>query len=121
MADNILRLKIDSKEYDDKLKRASEAITRYIDGCRKVGGTLEVVERDTQKYVQTLGQMNTVSRTAKGRLNEMVKAYTDLSMQYNSLSETEKARSASLSTHHSASYVSASGAIVKSSTAYHAP
>lgn len=91
MADNILRLKIDSKEYDDKLKRASEAITRYIDGCRKVGGTLEVVERDTQKYVQTLGQMNTVSRTAKGRLNEMVKAYTDLSMQYNSLSETEKA------------------------------
>lgn len=43
MAESIVRLKVESSEYDSKLKRASEGLTRYIEGCRKVGGTLEVV------------------------------------------------------------------------------
>lgn len=90
MAESIVRLKVDSSEYDSKLKRASEGLTRYIEGCRKVGGTLEVVEADTLKYVQALGQMETKSTTAKGRLNEMIKAFTDLSVQYNHLTSEEK-------------------------------
>lgn len=90
MAESIVRLKVDSSEYDSKLKRASEGLTRYIEGCRKAGGTLEVVEADTLKYVQALGQMETKSTTAKGRLNEMTKAFTDLSVQYNHLTAEEK-------------------------------
>lgn len=90
MAESIVRLKVESSEYDSKLKRASEGLTRYIEGCRKVGGTLEVVEADTLKYVQALGQMETKSTTAKGRLNEMTKAFTDLSVQFNHLTSEEK-------------------------------
>lgn len=90
MAESIVRLKVDSSEYDSKLKRASEGLTRYIEGCRKVGGTLEVVEADTLKYVQALGQMETKSTTAKGRISEMSKAFMDLSVQYRQLSENEK-------------------------------
>lgn len=90
MAESIVRLKVESSEYDSKLKRASEGLTRYIEGCRKAGGTLEVVEADTLKYVQALGQMETKSTTAKGRLNEMTKAFTDLSVQYNHLTSEEK-------------------------------
>lgn len=90
MADNILRLKVDSTEYDNKLKRASDALTRYAEGARKCGGTLEVVEKDTLAYTRALGNMETVSRTAKGRLSEMVKAFTDLSMQYKQLTAEEQ-------------------------------
>lgn len=90
MAESIVRLKVESSEYDSKLKRASEGLTRYIEGCRKAGGTLEVVEADTLKYVQALGQMETKSTTAKGRLNEMTRAFTDLSVQYNHLTSEEK-------------------------------
>ena len=90
MAESIVRLKVESSEYDSKLKRASEGLTRYIEGCRKAGGTLEVVEADTLKYVQALGQMETKSTTAKGRLNEMTKAYTDLRVQFNHLTAEEK-------------------------------
>ena len=90
MADNILRLKVDSTEYDNKLKRASDALTRYAEGARKCGGTLEVVEKDTLAYTRALGNMETVSRTAKGKLNEMVKAFTDLSMQYKQLTAEEQ-------------------------------
>lgn len=90
MAESIVRLKVESSEYDSKLKRASEGLTRYIEGCRKAGGTLEVVEADTLKYVQALGQMETKSTTAKGRLNEMTRAFTDLSVQFNHLTSEEK-------------------------------
>jgi len=90
MAESILRLKVNSQEYDNKLKRATEGLTRYIDGCRKIGGTLEQVEKETLDYVRSLGQMETTSRTATGKLNEMKKTFVDLSAQYKSLTDAEK-------------------------------
>ena len=90
MADSIIRLKVESQEYDAKLKRASEGLTRYADECRKVGGTLEVVEKDTLEYVRALGQMDTVSRTATGKLSEMKKTFTELSVVYNKMTAEEK-------------------------------
>lgn len=90
MADSILRLKVESQEYDAKLKRATEGLQRYVDGCRKVGGTLEVVEKETLDYVRSLGQMETNSRNATGRLAEMKKAFTDFSVMYKNLTEEER-------------------------------
>lgn len=90
MADNILRLKVESTEYDNKLKAAAEGLTRYIAGCRKVGGTLEVVEKETLQYAQSLGQMETKSRSSTSGFNEMKRAFVDLSMQYRGLTDTEK-------------------------------
>ena len=90
MADSIIRLVVNSQEYDQKLKRAQDGLTRYADECRKVGGTLEVVEKDTLEYVRALGQMDTVSRTATGKLAEMKKAFTELSVVYKDMSEQEK-------------------------------
>ena len=90
MADSILRLKVESQEYDNKLKQATNGLTRYIDGCRKVGGTLEVVEKDTLEYVRAIGQMDTTSRTATGKLAEMKKTFVELSAQYKQMTDAEK-------------------------------
>lgn len=90
MADSILRLQVESQEYDAKLKRATEGLQRYVDGCRKVGGTLEVVEKDTLDYVKAIGQMETVSRSATGKLSEMKRAFTELSMQYRQMTNAER-------------------------------
>ena len=90
MSDAIVRLKVESQEYDQKLKRATEGLTRYADECRKVGGTLEVVEKETLDYVRALGQMGTVAKTTNGSLSEMKKAYTELSMQYRKMTDEEK-------------------------------
>ena len=90
MADSVVRLTVNSSEYDQKLKRATEGLTRYADECRKVGGTLEVVEKDTLEYVRSLGQMDTVSRTATGKLAEMKKTFTELSVIYNKMTAEEK-------------------------------
>jgi hypothetical protein len=91
MADSILRLKVESQEYDNKLKQATNGLTRYVDECRKVGGTLEVVEKETLDYVRALGQMDTTSRTATGKLAEMKKTFTELSAQYKQMTDAEKA------------------------------
>ena len=90
MADSILRLKVESQEYDNKLKQATNGLTRYVDECRKVGGTLEVVEKETLDYVRALGQMETTSRTATGKLVEMKKTFTELSAQYKQMTDAEK-------------------------------
>lgn len=90
MADSILRLKVESQEYDNKLKQAAQRLTRYADECRKVGGTLEVVEKETLDYVRALGQMDTTSRTATGKLAEMKKTFTELSVVYKNMTDEEK-------------------------------
>ena len=90
MADSILRLKVESQEYDNKLKQATNGLTRYVDECRKVGGMLEVVEKDTLDYVRALGQMDTTSRTATGKLAEMKKTFTELSVVYKNMTDEEK-------------------------------
>ena len=91
MADSILRLKVDSQEYDNKLKRAAEGIQRYAEGCRKAGGTLTQLDEGVEQFVKELGNMETVSNSARGKIGEMTKAFTELSVQYNKLTDEEKA------------------------------
>ena len=90
MAESILRLRVNSAEYDNKLKQAAQGLTRYADECRKVGGTLEVVEKETLEYLRALGRMDTTSRTATGKLAEMKKAFTELSVVYKNMTDQEK-------------------------------
>ena len=47
MAESILKLKVDSQEYESKIKRAADGLVRYAEGCRKAGGTLTLVEKET--------------------------------------------------------------------------
>lgn len=90
MADVITRLKLDSGEYDSKIKRATQGLLQMEEECRKVGGTLAVLEDEQKQYVQSLGQMDTVSRNVRGKLAELTAAYTELRVQYERLTEEEK-------------------------------
>ena len=90
MADSILRLRVQSDEYDNKLKRAAEGLTRYADECRKAGGTLQYVDEGVLEFTRSLGKMDTVAKTTTGSLSEMKKTYTELSAQYRKMTDEEK-------------------------------
>ena len=90
MSESILRLTVQSSEYDSKIKRAQQGLLHMEEACRKVGGTLAILEKDEKDFVQSLGQMETVSKTARGRINELTTAFTELSMQYKRLTDEEK-------------------------------
>lgn len=90
MADVITRLKLESGEYDSKIKRAVTGLQRMEDECRKVGGTLAILEKDQKDYVQSLGRMQTVSTSVRGKIGELSSAYVELRSQYNRLTQEEK-------------------------------
>ena len=90
MAESILKLRVESSEYENKIKRAAEGLQRYADGCRKAGGTLTQLDDGVLEFTRSLGQMETVSKSARGSVNEMTKAFTELSVQYNKLTDEEK-------------------------------
>ena len=90
MAESILRLRVQSDEYDNKLKRAADSIQRYADQCRKAGGTLEYVDEGMVEFARSLGKMETLSKSARGSVAELTKAYTDMAVEYNKMTEAEK-------------------------------
>ena len=90
MADVITRLKLDSGEYDSKIKRAAQGLLQMEQECRKVNGTLAILEKDQKQFVQSLGSMQTVSTSVRGKIGELTGAYTELRAQYNRLTAEEK-------------------------------
>ena len=90
MADIITRLKLESGEFDAKVKRANQGLLAMEQEFRNAGKSLATLEKDQKEYVQALGQMQTVSTSVRGKLGELTQAYTDLRVQYNRLTEEEK-------------------------------
>ena len=90
MAESIVRIRVNSDEYDNKLKRATESLNRYVDGCRKAGGTLEHVDDGMVEFAKSLGKMETVSTSARGQLKELTNAFTEFSFRYSKMTEDEK-------------------------------
>ena len=90
MAESIVKLRVDSNEYDAKIKRASENLNRYVDEVKKSGDSLANASKDAVDFVQELGGMNTEAKNTNQQVREMQKALSDLTMQYRSLTDEEK-------------------------------
>lgn len=91
MADSILKLKVESSEYDAKLKKAAEGIRHLADVAHKGGGELTGLEKAELDYIKALGSMETKSRSASGQARELANTYKELKVVYNQLNEVEKA------------------------------
>ena len=91
MADSILKLRVESQEYDQKIKRAAEGIQRYAQKCREAGGTLQYLDDGVLEFVQALGKMDTVATGTKQQLREMSNALTTLTQTDRGLTDEEKA------------------------------
>ncbi len=91
MADSILKLKVESSEYDAKLKKAAEGIRHLADVAHKGGGDLTGLEKAELDYIKALGDMETKSRSASGQVRELSSTYKELKVVYDQLNEVEKA------------------------------
>ena len=90
MAESVVKLKIDSGEYDSKIKRAAQNVLAFGENCQKAGQSVAKADKDTLDYVRSIGQMETVAKNTKGKINEMTTAFTELSVQYKNLTDEEK-------------------------------
>ena len=90
MADVITRLKVESSEYDSKIQRAAKGLQHLEAATRSAGKTMADASKEDIEFTRALGQMETVSNDAKGKIGELTKAFTNLSVQYNNLTKQEK-------------------------------
>lgn len=90
MADLVTRMRLDSSEYDQKVKRAAQNLLEFEAQCRATGQSMNTLSKDNLEYVRNLGQMQTASKNVRGRISELSSAFTELSMQYKRLSDEEK-------------------------------
>ena len=86
----VIRFKADSAEYDAKLKRSIEQMQQMENQAKKLNGTIDRTDESYVKFVQSIGSMETQANSAKGKINEMTKAFIELSLQYKKLTDTEK-------------------------------
>ena len=91
MAESILKLKVDDKEYNSSLRNARQGMVALEQSLQQAGKSFSDVDSKVVEYVRAIGNMNTQSTTAKGKIGEMGTAFTELSMQYKRMTEQEKA------------------------------
>lgn len=91
MANSVVRLSIDSHEFDANIKRAGEALNKFFDMAKKGDRTFEVIDDDAMEVIRAFGQMETKSKSASGQLAELTKGFTDLSLAYKRMTDEEKA------------------------------
>lgn len=90
MAESVVKLRVDSQEYDAKIRRAADGLRAFGENCQKAGESVAKADKDTLEYVRSIGQMETVSKTVRGKIGEMTTAFTELSVQYKNLTDEEK-------------------------------
>ena len=90
MADTIIRLKVESQEYEGKIKRAVQGMQQLEKHVRDMGAGFEVAEKADLEFVRALGQMETKATSSTGKLAELKSAFVELSVQYKNLSDAEK-------------------------------
>ena len=90
MADFIARLKVDSQEYDNKIKNAVQGLQHLERSARDAGKSLNDASKEQVEYVRSLGNMETKATSARGKLSELTKGYTELSMQYRRMTDEDK-------------------------------
>ncbi len=90
MADAIVRLRVESSEYDQKLSRATQQLQHMEKEVRRTGATFAYADKEEIAFIQSLGSMETKADSAKGKIAEMTKSFTELSLQYNRLTKEEK-------------------------------
>ena len=91
MANSILKLTVESSEYDAKLKKAAEGIRHLAEVAHRSGGDMTGLEKAELDYIKALGDMETKSRSASGKVRELSSAYKELTVTYNELNDVEKA------------------------------
>ena len=91
MSDSVVKLRIDSKEYDANIKRAGDALTQYFQKVREGGGTLMHLDEGVLEAVKAMGELGTQAKSTKGGLRELTQATTDMTAAYRALTDEEKA------------------------------
>ena len=90
MADVISRLRLESGEFDSKIKRAGQELLAYSEHCKKTGVQMGFANKDAKDFAAQLGKMSTTATTTRGKISELSDAFVNLKIMYNQMTDAEK-------------------------------
>ena len=90
MADAVVRLKVESQEYENKLARATQQLQHMEKEVRRTGASFDSVDKEGVEFIQSLGQMETKTQSVRSKMREYTESLLSLSEMYERLSDTEK-------------------------------
>ena len=90
MADAVVKLKVESQEYENKLARATQQLQHMEKEVRRTGASFDSVDKEGVEFIRSLGQMETKTQSVRSKMREYTESLLSLSEMYERLSDTEK-------------------------------
>ena len=88
--DVITRFKLETTQYDSKIKNAAKELSDVAKSAKSAGADFERFTKDSLEAARSLGNIATSSTNAKDRAKELVGAFNDVARSYNQLTEEQK-------------------------------
>ena len=90
MADVITRFRLETTQYDSKLRDASRELAEYAREAEKAGKDFSDFSKEQVEAAQSLGKIATSANNAKDKVGELVNAYNTVAKAYNKLTEQQR-------------------------------
>lgn len=87
MADVITRFKLETSQYDSKIRNASQQISEYAKRAQLAGNEFQKFTQKNAEAARSFGDIETSATNAKDRLKELVGAYNQAANAYNQLTK----------------------------------
>ena len=83
-------MRLESQDFDNKLKSATANLQHMEREVRRTGATFEYADKEELEFLKSLGSMETKAMDSSGKLKELTKSFTELSIVYKNMTEEEK-------------------------------
>lgn len=90
MADVITRFKLETTQYDSKLRDASQSLSQYARQASFAGNEFQKFTKDQTEAARAFGNIATSANNSKDKVRELVGAYNDAAKAYNSLTKEQQ-------------------------------
>lgn len=90
MADVITRFKLETKQYDSKLRDASKGLAEYARTASLAGKEFDKFTKNNVAAAKAFGSIETSATNAKDKVKELVGAYNDMARAYNALTKEQQ-------------------------------
>ena len=90
MADVITRFKLETTQYDSKLRDASKGLAEYTRQATQAGNEFGKFTQKNIEAARALGSITPSANNAKDKVKELVGAFNDAAKAYNSLTKEQQ-------------------------------
>lgn len=90
MADVITRFKLETTQYDSKLRDASKTLSEFARQVSFAGKDFDKFTKGNVEAARAFGNISTSATNAKDKVKELVGAYNDMARSYNMLSKEQQ-------------------------------